>query len=140
MPLLRRAVIVFLVLVPAGVSAGCGGDCVASCARFQTRFEVDPAITAITVCDSTGGCTETTFETAVDPVISRSVTLLTPDDGGEAVLEVEAFDRNGRPSVSETITAPYGDGECGCALPAVVYIADGSVAAFDEDAVLEPSP
>jgi hypothetical protein len=132
--------IVLFLFVPGGVSTGCSGDCVASCARFQARFEVDPAITAITVCDSSGRCTETTFETAVDPVISRSVTLLTPDDGGVAVLEVEAFDRSGRPSVSETITAPYGDGECGCALPAVVYVADGTIAAFDDDAVFDPSP
>ena len=118
------------VLLPGAVGSGCSAQCVASCFPPSTRVSIGAGLGAVEVCDSEGMCTRQEFGPEMAQVVSRSFTLTTPFDDGSTELLVRGFSSTGAEVVSGTVTATYGEADCGCPGFALVYVDDEGVGAI----------
>ncbi len=119
---LRRTTAVALMFVlPASIGTGCS-NCEARCIGPQAQVVVDNDIAEVTVCDSSGTCTEQAFDEAGGSIVSRSFTISAVEADDGIPLTVTGTTRTGQTLGPVQLLARPSKGDCGCSDPAQVFV------------------
>ncbi len=108
-------------ILPASIGTGCS-DCEARCIGPQAEVVVSNDIAEVTICDSSGTCTEQAFDLPGDSIVSRSFTISAVEADDGIPLTVTGTTRTGQALGPVDLFARPSKGDCGCSNPAQVFV------------------